>query len=238
MFMDDNLTQDREYALSLFKAIAPLGKKWATQASIEIADDPELLHWMRGSGCVGVFVGLESFSQRALCSQNKTIKSPQFYKEAVRVIHDHGMVVEASLIFGFDTDTPTVFERTLAVLDDIGADAMQASILTPLPGTRLFAQMRHRIVDFDWAHYDYKWAGFEPAQMSRGELMAGLEWINKRFYSPGRILRRLARWLTMPSGLSNAHIPLLLNVAYWGRQFQFGVKGYNPARAQVRVTAL
>ena len=106
---------------------------------------------------------------------------------------------------------------------------MQASILTPLPGTKLFAQMRPRIVDFNWEHYDYKWAVFEPALMTRAEIMAGLQWINKRFYSPWRILRRLGRWLVMPSGLRHFHVPLLLNVAYWGRQFQFGVRGFNPA---------
>jgi radical SAM superfamily enzyme YgiQ (UPF0313 family) len=231
MFLDDNLTQDRDYALDLFRAIAPLGKQWATQASVEIADDAELLGWMRRAGCVGVFIGLESFSEQALCSQNKTIRSPEFYRDAVRTLHRHGIAVEAGLIFGFDTDGPEVFERTLAMLDAIGADAMQASILTPLPGTRLFRDMRPRIVDLNWEHYDYKWAVFEPAQMSREDLMAGLQWINKRFYSPWRIVRRLGRWLTMPSGLAQFHIPLLLNVAYWGRQYQFGVKGYNPARA-------
>jgi radical SAM superfamily enzyme YgiQ (UPF0313 family) len=230
LFIDDNLTQDREYALALCRAIAPLGKQWATQASVEIADDPELLAWMRRAGCVGVFIGLESFSERALCSQHKTLKSPRFYKDAVRTIHRHGMVVEAGLIFGFDTDGPDVFASTLAVLDDIGADAMQASILTPLPGTRLFEEMRDRIVDRDWEHYDYKWAVFEPARMTRQDLMAGLQWINKRFYTPWRIARRLGRWLVMPSGLRTFHVPLLLNVAYWGRQFRFGMKGYDPAR--------
>ncbi len=238
MFIDDNLTQDREYALRLFEAIAPLGKKWATQASVEIADDPALLEAMRRAGCVGVFVGLESFSESALCSQQKTIKSPRFYKDAIRTLHRYGMVVETSLIFGFDTDGPEVFEHTLAVLDDIGADALQASILTPLPGTRLFEQMRDRIVDLDWEHYDYKWAVFEPARMSRQDLMAGLQWINKRFYAPWRIARRLVRWLTMPSGLGHFHVPLLLNVAYWGRQFQFRVHGHNPARPEPPAVAL
>jgi radical SAM superfamily enzyme YgiQ (UPF0313 family) len=237
MFIDDNLTQDREYALRLFEAIAPLGKKWATQASIEIADDPELLSWMRRAGCVGVFIGLESFSERALCSQHKTLKSPALYRDAIRTIHRYGMVVEAGLIFGFDTDAPEVFESTLAMLDHVGADVMQASILTPLPGTRLFDQMRGRIADLDWEHYDYKWAVFEPAQMSREDLMGGLEWINKRFYAPWRIARRLCRWLVMPSRLANFHIPLLLNVAYWGRQFRFGVRGYNPARRNRGVRA-
>lgn len=230
LFIDDNLTQDREYAIELFEAIAPLRKKWAAQASIEIADDPALLEWMRRSGCVGVFVGLESFSDAALCSQNKRIRPAGHYRDAVRTLHRHGMVVEAGVIFGFDTDGPNVFEDTLRHLDDIGVDAMQASILTPLPGTPLFEQMWPRIVDFDWEHYDYKWAVYEPARMSRADLMGGLQWINKRFYSPRRILRRLGRWLTMPSGLSNFHVPLLLNVAYWGRQYQFRVRGYNPAR--------
>ena len=234
LFVDDNLTQDREYAIRLCRAIAPLGKKWATQASVEIADDPELLAGMRRAGCVGVFVGLESFSDRALCSQHKTLKSARDYRDAVREIHRHGMVVEAGLIFGFDGDGPDVFERTLAVLDEIGIDVMQASILTPLPGTALFEEMRSRIVDFDWSHYDYKWAVFEPAAMTREDLMAGLEWINKRFYAPWRILRRLGRWITMPSGLGNFHVPLLLNAAYWGRQFRFHVRGYNPARHTIR----
>jgi radical SAM superfamily enzyme YgiQ (UPF0313 family) len=229
MFMDDNLTQDRDYALALFRAIAPLRKMWAAQASVEIADDLELLAWMARSGCVGVFIGLESFSASALCSQHKTIKAPQLYEDAVRTIHRHGIAVEAGLIFGFDSDGPEVFASTLAMLDEIGVDAMQASILTPLPGTKLFAQMRPRIVDFNWEHYDYKWAVFEPALMTRAEIMAGLQWINKRFYSPWRILRRLGRWLVMPSGLRHFHVPLLLNVAYWGRQFQFGVRGFNPA---------
>lgn len=238
LFIDDNLTQDRDYALRLFRAIAPLEKLWATQASVEIADDPELLAAMTASGCVGVFIGLESFSERALCSQNKTIRPPAYYREAIRILHRAGMVVEAGLIFGFDGDGPEVFESTLAMLDDLKIDVMQASILTPLPGTRLFEQMRDRIVDFDWSHYDYKWAVFEPARMTRTDLMAGLEWINKRFYSPARILRRFARWLVMPRGLGRFHIPLLLNAAYWGRQFRFGVKGYNPARERPAVPEL
>ncbi len=229
MFIDDNLTQDRDYILQLLESITPLKKKWATQASIEIADDPQLLSAMHRAGCVGVFIGLESFSESALCSQNKRIKLPRYYKEAVRKIHDHGIVVEAGLIFGFDTDSVGIFEETLKVLDDIGMDAMQASILTPLPGTRLFEEMKDQIVDFNWEHYDYKYAVYDPALMSREELKAGLEWINKRFYSPWRILKRFFGWIFMPGGYRNFFIPLFLNIAYWGRQFQFKVKGYNPA---------
>jgi len=82
LFIDDNLTRTR-LRDSLFKAIAPL-RRSGDAGSVEIADDPELLEWMRRSGCVGVFVGLESFSDAALCSQNQRIRSPEQLREAGR----------------------------------------------------------------------------------------------------------------------------------------------------------
>lgn len=229
MFIDDNLTQDREYILDLLKAITPLKKKWVTQASVEISDDTELLEHMKQSGCVGVFIGLESFSESALCSQNKKIKSPQFYKDAIARIHQYGLIVEAGLIFGFDSDDRNVFETTFNILQEIGIDVIQVSILTPLPGTKLFEEMRERIVDFNWEHYDYKYAVFEPANMTRKELKAGMEWLYRKFYSPWNILKRLPRWLSQPKGLQNFYYPLFVNFAYWGRQYHFNIRGYNPA---------
>ncbi|MCA9735337.1 radical SAM protein [candidate division KSB1 bacterium] len=229
MFIDDNLTQDRDYILQLLQEIEPLEKKWVTQASVEIADDAELLRALQNAGCVGVFIGLESFSQSALCSQNKKIKSPEYYKDAIAKIHEHGIFVEAGLIFGFDTDEVNIFENTLSILEETDIDAIQASILTPLPGTELFRRMKDRIVDYNWEHYDYKYAVFNPEHMSREDLKAGLDWINKQFYAPKRIFHRLLRWIKIPSGYKNFYFPLYLNIAYWGRQFRFGVKGYNPA---------
>ena len=90
--------------------------------------------------------------------------------------------------------------------------------------------MKDDIVDFNWDHYDYKYAVYQPAQMTREELKAGLEWINKRFYSPWRIFNRIWRWIFMKSGYQNFYAPLYLNIAYWGRQFHFKVKGFNPAQ--------
>ena len=224
MFIDDNLTQDRQYILDLLKAITPLKKKWVTQASVEIADDAELLGAMRESGCAGVFIGLESFSESALCSQNKRIKSPQYYRESVRRIHDYGIFVEAGLIFGFDTDTAEVFESTLNMLDEIGDIPVSVQTKLLRAGTKLFEQMKDRITDFNWEHYDYKYAVFKPAQMTQQDLEAGLQWINKKFYSSLRIVKRMLRWPAMPPGFKNMYFASALNIAYWGRQFQFKVR--------------
>ena len=230
LFVDDNLTQDRDYVVKLCKALTPLKKTWVTQVSVEIADDDELLSLLRDSGCIGVFIGLESFSEEALSSQQKEIKSPRYYRAAVRKFHQHGIFVEAGMIFGFDNDRPEVFESTLAVLDKIGIDAIQPSILTPLPGTQLHEDLKDRIVDRNWEHYDYKHAVFTPAHMTQDELEGGLQWITKGFYSPIRIFKRLFRWLRTPGGYKHFYFPLFLNVAYYGRVLQFKIKGYNPAK--------
>ncbi|HOL89784.1 MAG TPA: radical SAM protein [Anaerohalosphaeraceae bacterium] len=229
MFVDDNLTQNREYILNLLKELAPLKKKWITQASIEIADDPDLLSALQTAGCVGLFIGLESFTQSVLTLTEKGFNVPFHYKKAVETIHRYGIFVEAGIIFGFDNDDIHIFQSTLDLLEDIGIDAVQVSILTSLPGTPLYEEFKPRITDSDWEHYDYRHVVFQPRLMSAAQLQAGTDWVIRRFYSPWRILRRTLRWLAAPGGLSNFIYPFVLNWAYFGRVISFKIKGYNPA---------
>jgi radical SAM superfamily enzyme YgiQ (UPF0313 family) len=229
IFVDDNLTQDRGHAAALLRGLAPLGKRWVTQASIEVADDEELMGLLRDAGCVGLFIGLESFSERALCAQSKTFNTPARYREAVARLHRYGLFVEAGIIFGHDTEDIGVFRRTLETLDRIGIDAIQVSILTPTPGTPLFEEMSDRIFDRDWEHYDYRHAVFTPAGMSAEDLQAGTDWVIRQYYTPWRIARRLLRWVGMPHGLRSFVYPLSLNAAYFGRVRRFGIRGHDPA---------
>ena len=229
VFVDDNLTQDREYALDLFRAMVPLKKKWVTQTSLDIAEDDELLTAMRKAGCMGVFVGLETFSEDALEQQEKSFNKPREYGEAISKFHDHGMFVEAGVIVGFDTDDVSVFRGTLRMLERAGVDVIQASILTPLPGTPLHDSMKGRLIDTNWEHYDYRHVVFEPKKMTAEELQAGADWLIREYYSPWRILRRLARWVRTPFGLRGLVYALALNLAYLGRVRRFHIRGYNPA---------
>jgi len=229
IFVDDNLTQERAYAMALFEGLATLGKKWVTQASLEIAEDPELLAAMRDAGCAGVFVGIESFSDRVLKEQVKSCNVPDHYREAVAAFHRHGMFVEAGVIVGFDADGVEVFQDTLRGLERIGVDAIQLAILTPLPGTGLYESLKRRIFDHDWEHYDFRHAVFEPKRMRRQELQAGADWMIRRFYSPWRIFKRLTRWLVTPACWKHLPYALTLNLAYLGRVKRFGIRGWNPA---------
>ena len=234
IFVDDNLTQDRAYALELCRALRPLKQLWGTQASIDVADDPELLRAMHEAGCRGIFIGLESFNETALKSQEKGFNQPARYREAVARLHAHGIFVEAGVIVGFDSDSVETFQRTLDMLEETGIDMIQLSILTPLPGTPLHHAMADRIHDSDWAHYDYRHVVFEPAGMTAEELQAGSDWLIRKFYSPARILKRSLRWLRLPGGWKYGLYPLGLNLAYYGRVLRFKIRGFNPARERTR----
>ncbi|HOK95504.1 MAG TPA: radical SAM protein [Anaerohalosphaeraceae bacterium] len=235
IFVDDNLTQNRSYALQLLGQLEPLKKHWITQASIEVAHDQELLTALAKAGCVGLFIGLETFNEQSLNQSDKNFNKPERYKNAIRALHRHGIFVESGVIFGFDEDCVDVFERTLKMLENIGMDAVQVSVLTPLPGTPLYSQMADRIMDNNFEHYDYRHVVFEPRQMSAEQLQAGADWIIRKFYSPWRIFRRSFRWLWAPNGRSHFIYPFVLNWAYFGRTIVFGIRGYNPARMRFSI---
>jgi radical SAM superfamily enzyme YgiQ (UPF0313 family) len=157
------------------------------------------------------------------------------YRDAIRLLHANGIGVEAGIVFGFDDDTPAVFRHTLDVLDALEIDLIQASVFTPLPGTPRFRAMRDRILDLDWAHYDFHNVVFEPRGMTREELQAGHDWVTRRFYSPRNIFRRLLRHARRPGGLRTLPYHFALNAAYFGRVVRWKIRGHNPETGQSRI---
>jgi len=230
ILVDDNLTADRVYARKLFEALVPLRKKWVTQSTLGIADDPDFVHLMAKAGCIGLFVGLETFSDGNLEAVNKGFHRVEKYREAIRLLHSQGIGVEAGIVFGFDGDGPAVFKRTLQLLDDLEVDLIQASIFTPLPGTPRFEAMSSRIFDRNWSHYDFHNVVFQPQGMSAEALQAGHDWVTYEFYRPWRIAKRLARHAKRPRGLASLFHHAAINFAYYGRTVCWNIKGWNPAK--------
>ncbi len=231
MFVDDNIIGDREYALTLFRALAPLGKRWVSQSSILIADDPELLRLARRAGCCGLFIGLESLRPASLHAVGKDFVDCQAYARRIAAIRRMGIGVIAGMIVGLDDDDVGVFQETVRFLDRARVDALQLNILTPLPGTPLFEELDQagRIVDRDWSHYDFRHAVIRPARMTREELQAGADWVYREFYRPGRILRRaLSALVTL--GPLPAWLCLRLGLTYRRDNRDQGIVGWNPAR--------
>jgi radical SAM superfamily enzyme YgiQ (UPF0313 family) len=192
LFLDDAITANRDYALELFSAMAPLEKSWFSQCNVGIAGDEELLALAARSGCRGLFIGFESLSQEGLRSWKKRANLGRDYVDAVRRLHREGIAVQAAFVFGGDDDGPDVFARTLDFLLEANIECLQATRLTPFPGTPLFEEMdqQGRILDKDWSHYDFGHVVFEPAGMSRETLDRGVAWVQKEFYARRRIARR------------------------------------------------
>jgi radical SAM superfamily enzyme YgiQ (UPF0313 family) len=231
IFVDDNIIADREYALELFRAMTPLRKRWVSQCSLLVADDPELLQLMRAAGCCGLFIGIETASDENLAAMNKQFNHTGSYPERLRKIRGAGIGIVAGMIVGMDGDDTRVFEQTLRFLQATRLDAVQLNILTPLPGTPLYADMAQagRVTDRDWSHFDYHHVVFHPARMTAAELQAGADWLYAQFYRLDRILGRFA-CAVFTVGWLPALLGLKLGLTYRYDNKREGIVGWNPAR--------
>jgi radical SAM superfamily enzyme YgiQ (UPF0313 family) len=215
LFMDDNITASKSYAEELFNRMIPLKKQWFSQCSIRIAYDDRLLKAAAASGCRGLFVGLESLAQDNLDGWNKKFNKAKDFEWAIERLHDHGIGVIPGVVFGYDGDTPAIFDETLDFLLRTNVDALQATILTPFPGTPLHEEMEKqgRITDRDWSHYDFSHVVFEPLRMSPAQLRTGHDRVLTEFYSWKSAGKRFLRELSyLPLSLiAKAAIPLNLS---------------------------
>jgi radical SAM superfamily enzyme YgiQ (UPF0313 family) len=210
IFWDDNLAGDVVYARELFRAITPYHKWWSSQVSIHAGRDDGFLEAAARSGCKQLFVGLESISQLSMTGVHKGFNRVEDYLSIIQRIHEHGIAVQAGIVFGFDHDTPAIFKDTLDFLEEAGVQNATFNILTPFPGTPLYHQMEAegRILTRDWRQYNSRAdVVFQPKQMSTAELLAGFQYANQRFYSLPSILKRLSRspvqwWWTLPLNLA------------------------------------
>ncbi len=195
VFWDDNIVGTPSFSKELFRRLIPLRKKWLGQGSITITRDPELLRLAAESGCIGLFVGIESVSQGSLDSVNKGFNRVETLREEIKKMHDEGIAVLAGMIFGFDTDDASVFDRTLDVAVRAAIDGISFSILTPYPGTRLFEKLSSegRILHYDWSRYNSEHVVFTPRMMSSEQLQEGHNRANREFYSVSSIVKRLCR---------------------------------------------
>jgi len=194
VFWDDNISADPEYAKELFRAIAPYKKWWTAQASIRAGEDPGFLELAYKSGCRHLFIGFESVSQMSLDHARKSFNQVARYREIIRRIHAHGISIQAGIVFGFDCDTPEVFDKTLDFLRENGISQATFNMLTPYPGTPLFTRLKAegRIVTEDWSRYNSRAdVVFQPKHMTPEQLQEGFDRVNREFYRLPYIVRRL-----------------------------------------------
>jgi radical SAM superfamily enzyme YgiQ (UPF0313 family) len=205
LVVDDNLVGTTAAhiarAKALFRALiaAKLNKEWITQATINVADDEELLALAAKAGCRGFFIGFESPTPAGLREVSKkfNLLKERDFRASVRRIQRHGILVVGSFIIGLDVDEPGIGKRIADVASQYGVDSLNALYLTPLPGTRLWDQMRaaDRILlnDFpaDWQYYTLTFPVARYKHLSLDAISAEMLVCDRTFYSMPRILRRV-----------------------------------------------
>jgi len=192
-FADDNILAKKSFAIELFEALKPLNINWMCQASINISREDELLQLMTDSGCGAIFIGFESISQNNLSAMDKGINRKYDFAEAIQRIQSYGILVHSSFIVGYEYDTQQSFDELIDFIDQTNLLMPLINILTPFPGTQLFARFEKegRILTKDWQLYDTKHVVFQPTSMSVEELAQGYAKIVKSIYSFESILKKL-----------------------------------------------
>lgn len=197
-FWDDNLTIRRPYIRQLLQEMIPLKKWWLTQASMDIAKDPELLDLMKASGCIGVFLGIESFGVDSLADANKRQNKIANYKEAVGAIRKRGIAVMAGFIAGFDHDDEQSIVHMADQLMEIGIDVPFLSIMTPFRGTPIYTKLNQEgriLEERNWNYYNGYNVAFKPKKISEEQLLHAHRTLWKKSFSPVYSLTRIVRSL-------------------------------------------
>lgn len=210
MFIDDNFTGNPAWTKEFLERIKPMKLKWNAAVSIDVAKRPELLELMRKSGCMSLFIGFESINEDSLSGVHKVQNRAADYSKAVKIIHSKGIMINASFVFGLDSDTPDVFEKTFDWIVQNKIETVTSHILTPYPGTKLYSDMLKsgRITKTDLSLYNTSNVVFKPMRMTSKQLYSGYLWIYKSVYSLPCIFKR------MPNSFNQAVPYLLFNIFY------------------------
>ncbi|MBX3231747.1 MAG: B12-binding domain-containing radical SAM protein [Labilithrix sp.] len=198
--VDDNFISRTRYTKDLLRAMAPLAQRgeipsWSAETTLNVASDEEMLDLFRDAGCSTLIIGFESVTEASLAAMDKPVNFCLTYQEAIDRIHARGMTIIGNFIVGFDTDTLGVFKQTLDFVQESGILYPFFSILTPMPGTKLFDDYKAagRLDHEEWHLYDTRHVVFEPTNMTREELMDGYVWLYEQAYGADNLYARIER---------------------------------------------
>lgn len=194
-FLDDHLFGDRRFSSELFTGMRGMGRIWqgagTVNSILETRLRPHLLEEAVACGLRSLFVGFETINTENLQTERKFQNQNRNYTAAIRRLHDLGVMINGSFVFGMDQDGPDVFERTVEWAVENGIETATFHILTPYPGTATFGRMesQNRLLHRDWDLYDTRHTVFKPARMTPSQLEDGYWNAYRTFYRWSNIFK-------------------------------------------------
>jgi radical SAM superfamily enzyme YgiQ (UPF0313 family) len=223
--VDDNFVGNRRKTRELLRTIVEWQQAhrypftFSTEASIDLAQDPELLALMRDAAFTMVFVGLETPDQATLAHTGKSQNLKASVLDSVRSIQGHGIEVAGGFVIGFDTDPPDIFDRQIRFVSEAAIPTAMVGLLTALPGTRLHRRLESegRLLAHSSGNNTHDLSlNFVP-RMDMDTLIAGYKRVITEVYRPARyfercaeLLRRMPPQVRAVRGVSGASIRALL----------------------------
>lgn len=194
-FLDDHLLGNERFASALFEGMKGMGRVFQGAATIDSILRGDLIEKAAAAGLRSVFVGFETFSPQNLKQSNKKQNLERDYVSAVNRLHDLGIMINGSFVFGLDDDDNDVFKRTVDWGVRNGITTSTYHILTPYPGTRLYKEMdlQGRILTRNWDLYDTRNVVYQTTRLSAEELKEGYDWAYRSFYSWSNIAKASLR---------------------------------------------
>jgi radical SAM superfamily enzyme YgiQ (UPF0313 family) len=200
LFADSNFAGNVSHTMELMEALIPLRLRWSALWSAHLCMNDHFMDLAKKSGLLHLNIGMESIDPKTLDSMNKRANKVEEYEQILRGLRKRNISHSLNFIFGWDTETPDVFESTLAFLRKYKVPAAYFNILTPDKGTPLYDRMKQegRIVDIDtMGRLPGDKCYIKPLHFSAEDLEKGVRDLYARFYSYRSIVSRLPLPFTM-----------------------------------------
>jgi radical SAM superfamily enzyme YgiQ (UPF0313 family) len=190
-FLDDHLFGDARFARALFDGMRGMGRLFQGAATVDSILRGDVVERAAEAGLRSLFVGFETLDPVNLARSNKRQNLGRDYAAVARRLHDFGIMINGSFVFGMDDDDASVFSRTVEWAIEQGITTATFHIQTPYPGTRLFANMEAagRLLTRDWDLYDTRHVVYRPAKLTAEDLKTGYDWAYREFYRWSSIAR-------------------------------------------------
>jgi len=193
-FIDDNFAADKRRTKKLLRTIIDrnITFEWSAQVRTDVTKDQELMKLMEKAGCFAVFIGFESINPKTLDLYNKS-QGLADIENSIRIVKQHNINIHGMFVLGSDTDDIQTIRNTAKFAKKLDIESIQFMMLTPLPGTPVFEDLKNsgRLIHTDWSKYDAHHTVFEPKLMTAFELHVETLKAMAKFYSWSAILRNL-----------------------------------------------
>ncbi len=201
-FVDDNFIGNKKYLMNhLLPALiewqkGKSGFLFNTEASINLADNEDLMHTMVEAGFDTVFVGIETPDEESLAECNKKQNKNRNLIQSVKRIQRTGLQVQGGFIVGFDSDGPSIFQRQIDFIQKSGIVTAMVGLLQAPPGTRLYERLKSegRLSGLLSGDNVDGTTNIIP-KMDKGQLLKGYQKILSNIYRPRPYYQRIKTFL-------------------------------------------